>query len=131
MTKKKKNSNKKLEASELIESAIPNSRSKEKIEHEKAIQVLEEAKKIKRVARFAKKGESEFSRSLQQSGEKQNYENMYDMKDAAEYLEIRETTFATRSRRFKIPFEKIRSKKFFKKEDLDKHLENQKFIARK
>lgn len=131
MTKKKKNSNKKIDSSQLGESLIPNSRPKEKIERENAIKNLEAAKKIKRVARFAKKGESEFSRSLQQSGEKHNYENMYDMKDAAEYLEMRETTFATRSRKFKIPYEKIRSKKYFKKEDLDEHLENQKFIARK
>lgn len=52
----------KKDLSQLKESAVPNTRSKEKVEHEKAIQVLENAKKIKRKVVFVKQGEGEFTR---------------------------------------------------------------------
>lgn len=52
----------KIKLNELKESFIPNTRTKEKIEHEKAIQVLENAKKIKRNVVFLKQGEGEFTR---------------------------------------------------------------------
>ena len=49
---------------------VEGSRSQKSIEHEKAIQVLENAKKLKRKVVFVKQGEGEFTRK------KSNYEHL-------------------------------------------------------
>lgn len=124
---------KKLKVDELAHN--PNSRSKEKVEHEKALKalkVLEETKKKKHgPARFAKIGESEFSRELAQlRAKKPDLTDLFSIKESAEYLGIRTDSFSQRSRKYNLPFEKIRGKKYFKQETLDEHKENSTFKLR-
>lgn len=124
-TFKKKNTDKRVDPSELGEIAIPNSRSRKKVEHKDAISALDHAKSMKRKGRFAKQGESEFSRELAKLREsKPDLTDLFSIKESAEYLGIRNDSFSQRSRKYELPFEKIRGKKYFKQETLDDHKEN-------
>lgn len=110
----------------------PNSRSKEKVEHEKAIIVLAETKKLKRTARFAKQGESEFSRELESNKNKSaEIEGLYNVVESANYLEIKPAAFSQRAIKHKLPFQKINKKKYYTSETLDFHKNNTKFLHRK
>lgn len=94
------------------------SRSKRIVEHEKALEVLEMAKKIPRKVVFVKQGEGEFTRSLERF---ENQEEMLSTQDAAAYLMISYYTFAHRVTKTNIPFQKKKgNKKFFKISDLDR-----------
>lgn len=111
----------KQDLTQLKESAIPNNRSKEKIEHEKALKVLEEAKKIPRVVVFLKPGESEFTRKLNKKNSEKN-PDLFATKEAAEYLGLSLNSFNVRKKKYKIPFTIENNRRVYKKITLDKHI---------
>lgn len=95
------------------------SRSQQKIEHEKALEVLERAKSIPRKVVFLKQGEGQFSRELRKED---NTEEMLISKDAATYLLLSYNTFTRRQKKIKIPYvKKNGNNKYFKISDLDNY----------
>lgn len=111
----------KQDLTQLKESAIPNTRSKEKLEHEKALKVLEEAKKIPRKVVFLKPGESEFTRKMNKKNSEKN-PDLFTTKEAAEYLKLSLNAFNARKKKHKIPFTIENDKRVFKKSILDIHI---------
>lgn len=116
----------KQDLSQLKETLIPNTRSKEKIEHEKALKVLEEAKKIPRKVVFVKRGESEFTRNLNKK-EIVNDPELLSAKEAAKYIGLGVNAFNVRKNRYKIPYEKLGQKHLYKKSILDAHIQKHPF----
>jgi len=94
------------------------SRSSKIKEHERALEVLAEAKKIPRKVIFLKQGESEFSRELNQIDDTTG---MLNSKDAACYLHLSYNAFSRKQTNIKIPcIKRNRNSKYFKISDLDK-----------
>lgn len=81
---------------------------------------------------FLQQGESCFSRKekVNKKPEK-SLEGLYNIQEAAEYLQIKEGTFASRTRTFNLPFEKIGKLKYFTQEALDDHKLNTVFKPRR
>lgn len=93
------------------------SRSQQKVDHEKALQVLAKAKQISRKVVFLPKGECQYSRELKQ---KENTQDLLISRAAAEYLMISYSAFSRRQEKAKIPFLKRNgNKKYFKISDLE------------
>lgn len=120
-----------MDIKDLKEAHIPNSRSRKKKEHKDAQDALEHAKQNVSITYFVKQGDCQFSRSLKNFDKKKNdfisIPGMYDMEQAAEYLNIPHATFYSRSVRYKLPFVKHSKRKYFSKETLDDHKENSVF----
>lgn len=94
------------------------SRSAKIKEHEKALEVLDKAKRIPRKVVFLKQGESEFTRNLQKV---ENTEEMLSSMEAASFLGITYHTFAVRQTKKHLPFiKKSGNKKFFRVSDLNR-----------
>jgi len=71
---------------------------------------------------FLQQGESCFSRKEKVNKKPEiSLEGKYSIPEAAEYLKLKEGTFAARTRTFKLPFEKVGKMKYFTQETLDHH----------
>lgn len=96
----------------------PNSRSKEKVERENAIQALEKAKQIPRKVVFLKQGASaDFL-----SKKNETTERLFTTNEAAEYFDLSVSAFNQRKKKYKISYETKKGRLVFKQSVLDKHI---------
>lgn len=109
----------KIDLTQTKEANTINTRSAKKIQHEKAIEVLDKAKRLNRKVVFLKQGECQYSRELKFDD---SQEDLLISRSAAAYLMISYSAFSRRLIKLKIPFIKKRgNNKFYRISDLDKY----------